>query len=306
MSEARATAHALGEQQNGVFSRAQLIAQGLPASTIDSRVRSGSWALVARGVYRMSGTRLTTSGVLTAAHLIDPRLAASHLTAARLHRFAELPPRRLDEVVHLSTPSATRTAGPWRVHRSTTLTEDQVISVGGWRCTRRERTLLDLAGLVTAERIERILDAQLVCGAVTVQGLRHLIERSGAGRPGVATLRRLVADRLAVVVESELEARFLRLITTAGLASPVAQHPAPWGSPEGNRRVDFAYPDKRLAIELDGRRWHSDPRSFENDRRRDQQALVHGWRTVRFTWRQLNDHPEEVVAVLQRLLANAA
>ena len=41
---------------------------------------------------------------------------------------------------------------------------------------------------------------------------------------------------------------------------------------------------------------------FEKDRRRDQRALVAGFRVVRITYRQLCDHPEEVVELLRTLL----
>ena len=44
-------------------------------------------------------------------------------------------------------------------------------------------------------------------------------------------------------------------------------------------------------------------RSLERDRRRDQQLTAAGWRVVRFTWRQVVDEPDVVVATLRSLLA---
>ena len=53
-----------------------------------------------------------------------------------------------------------------------------------------------------------------------------------------------------------------------------------------------------VAVEADGRRWHSRRRDFENDRRRDHIALVHDYRTLRFTHRQLEHEPSYVLEVL--------
>ena len=66
--------------------------------------------------------------------------------------------------------------------------------------------------------------------------------------------------------------------------------------------MDFAHPRERVIVELDGRTYHARLDDFENDRRRDQLALAAGWRTVRFTWRQVTTDPDHVERILRSVL----
>ncbi len=81
---------------------------------------------------------------------------------------------------------------------------------------------------------------------------------------------------------------------------PVAQYPAPW---DRNRRLDFAFPDARVAIEVDGYRFHATRKRFDGDRARDRAALRAGWRIVRVTWSDLEQRPDDVLATLVQLIA---
>ncbi|MGZ8667520.1 MAG: endonuclease domain-containing protein [Solirubrobacterales bacterium] len=66
--------------------------------------------------------------------------------------------------------------------------------------------------------------------------------------------------------------------------------------------VDFAWPSKRLIVELDGRAFHGTASAFERDRLRDQLLLAEGWRVIRATWRQVAHEPEILVATIRTLL----
>ncbi len=62
--------------------------------------------------------------------------------------------------------------------------------------------------------------------------------------------------------------------------------------PTGGYRLDFAFKrrnsDVRIAIELDGFSFHdASPETAERDRVRDRVLLAIGWRTVRFTGREI-------------------
>ena len=63
-------------------------------------------------------------------------------------------------------------------------------------------------------------------------------------------------------------------------------------------RVDFAYPDPRLAIELDGFRSHGQRKTFDQDRTRQNQLVLLGWTVLRFTWSDLTDRGDSVAATL--------
>ena len=99
----------------------------------------------------------------------------------------------------------------------------------------------------------------------------------------------------------QLEERFLAVSRRAELPQPVANE---WVKTEaGDVQVDFAWRDLRLVVETDGRRYHTDEWSFEEDRRRDAELKLAGWEVQRFTWRQLVDKLEWVLRTLRRLIA---
>jgi very-short-patch-repair endonuclease len=65
--------------------------------------------------------------------------------------------------------------------------------------------------------------------------------------------------------------------------------------------VDFADPDRRIAIEFDGI-WHGEPVQFAKDRRRLNRLSAAGWRVIFVTAAGLQ-RPEQLVA---RIIAELA
>jgi len=66
--------------------------------------------------------------------------------------------------------------------------------------------------------------------------------------------------------------------------------------------IDALWEEQRVAVELDSRSVHGTKKNFESDRQRDRILLAEGWRTMRVTWRQLHEEPEEIVADLRSAL----
>jgi len=54
-------------------------------------------------------------------------------------------------------------------------------------------------------------------------------------------------------------------------------------------RLDLAYDAERVAVEMDGDRWHSSKEQRERDRRRDAALASIGWLTLRFSYGRLHD-----------------
>ena len=77
-----------------------------------------------------------------------------------------------------------------------------------------------------------------------------------------------------------------------------ANHPVRDESGRIVAEIDFAHQGLRIAIEVDGRAYHSDRRSFERDRQRQNTLVVRGWLVLRFTWEQITQRPEEVLAAI--------
>lgn len=63
----------------------------------------------------------------------------------------------------------------------------------------------------------------------------------------------------------------------------------------GKYRIDFAEPELKLAIELDGHTWHSSKGQFTKDRKRQRELEALGWRVIRFSGKEILDNPIECV-----------
>lgn len=288
--------------QHGLITRRQAADLGFTAHQINHRVDTGRWLRRGDRVLVIAGTPPTFEHLALAAQLAAPGSVVSHHTAARLHRFTRVP----DGPITISRLHGSKHAIPGVVVRQTrVLPTHHRCMVSGIVATSPARTLFDLAAVLTEDEYDRVADDQLASGRVSLQRLRRVhSELGGRRRPGSSVLRRLLAERGPGYVppESELEAKFVELVARFGLPESVRQRRRPWGGAEEPGRADVAYEAQRLIVELDSRRHHTLVEAFERDRERDQLALAAGWRTIRFTWRQLCEQPERVASIIRAVL----
>jgi very-short-patch-repair endonuclease len=144
------------------------------------------------------------------------------------------------------------------------------------------RTLLDLAEVLPADVPEVGLDRLWRRRLVHPRRLAEY--RAGPWcmcRRGTATLRRLAAERCHERASgSDVETRPLQLIRDARLPPPARQHEVMTRS--GVRYLDLAYPEHRLAIEVDGMESRLDPTVFLDERVRQNLIEAQGWTFRRF------------------------
>jgi very-short-patch-repair endonuclease len=69
-------------------------------------------------------------------------------------------------------------------------------------------------------------------------------------------------------------------------------------------RVDFAWPDLRLALEYDGL-WHGEPGQFARDRRRLNQLTTAGWWVIFVTAADLR-RPDLLLVRIEHALASGS
>ena len=99
---------------------------------------------------------------------------------------------------------------------------------------------------------------------------------------------------------SDLEKRLLAICSAAGFPRPRVNT---WVEFDGTGgEIDFVWPDRRVAVEVDGWEDHRTQPAFERDRDRDRRLRLAGWTVVRFTWRQVLDDPAEIERTLRVLL----
>jgi hypothetical protein len=269
--------------------------------------RDGGQALGA-GVYQLAGSARTWEQHLVAATLgAGPCAAASHRSAAALLGIPGFERRGRPEV---TTPRPRRHRGPEAVvHCWRPFPDHHLTVIEGIVTNRVSRTRVDRAGVVHPGRVERAVDNCLAAGVATFGSLQEAFcDLASRGRAGIAVMRGILSARgpLYVAPGGELEFRFLEVVRTAHLPEPVRQLDV--GDSVGwIGRVDFAYPDVRALIEVDGRRYHSSLLDQQADARRDAALRAAGWReVVRFGWDDIVRRPETVVARVRRLRAVAA
>lgn len=100
------------------------------------------------------------------------------------------------------------------------------------------------------------------------------------------------ADR----ADSAAERLLMELLRRAGVTGWVTAHPF------GPYALDIAFPDRRVAVEVDGWAWHVDAERFRNDRRKGNALTAAGWTLLRFTWHDLHERPEQVVVEIRAVL----
>jgi very-short-patch-repair endonuclease len=178
------------------------------------------------------------------------------------------------------------------LHRSRTLSEQDVTVHYGIPTTTPARTLLDLAGTLDPRSLARAVNDARLHRLLSLDQLAALLARS----PGRATQH--LAEHLgdATPTRSMFEDAFLVFLD---------RHCLP--RPEVNRRmrgyeVDMLWRPQRLIAELDGRVYHE--HAFEEDRDRDAELLAAGFRTVRVTWRRLTTSEAREAARFRALLAS--
>jgi very-short-patch-repair endonuclease len=288
----------LAANQHGVLSREQALVAGLSNGAISRRVTSGRWRVLHAGVYALRAVPTSWEQRLMAAILCGgPTALASHRSAAAI--------RRLDGVderpVEISIKTGRRIRGTI-VHRRRPTDDPAVEVLGGIPVTGVERTLLDLAAVVTPQRAGLALDDALRRDLTTLDALRVALP-TRRGRAGSAILRQLLdaRDERDAVLESRLESSLLRLLRDHHLPLPIPQHRVTLAG-ELVARLDFAYPSHRLAIEADGYRWHGGRERWRKDVRRENRLKLMGWTLLRFSWEDVHDQPEAVAGSIRAAL----
>ena len=180
------------------------------------------------------------------------------------------------------------------VHRSTALTDADVTLVNGIPCTTVARTLLDLAAVVRRRPVERAFDQAEIEGVLKLHEIADLLDRHPNHR-GAPTVKAILAEHYigGTVTQSELEEAFLAICRRARVSRPEVNVWLDLGDGEPPIKPDFMWHRERVIVETDGSRFHGTHQARERDPRRDQRAMLAGWRTVRTTWRQVMRRPRE-------------
>ncbi len=134
---------------------------------------------------------------------------------------------------------------------------------------------------------------------IELRGLWHAHLRS-TGRWG-SPAARLLLQAASDGARSEAERLLIRLLKAARITGWRANFPLT------GYRIDVAFPKQKIAIEVDGWAFHwghpplagDDQENFQNDRERQNNIALNGWQVLRFTWLDLTEHPQRVIAEIK-------
>ncbi|WP_123028230.1 type IV toxin-antitoxin system AbiEi family antitoxin [Mycolicibacterium stellerae] len=208
-------------------------------------------------------------------------------TAAALHGFDTEEPQDL----HVLNPPRRqlRPCDGLVVHRRDGA---PLVLVDGRRVTSPAWTAVEVARSLQRPRSLATLDAALRSGTCSRADIwRAAIEQ--AGRRGIVAVRNLIALADARA-ESPMESEARLAMIDGGLPTPELQYEVVDGNGE-LRRLDFAWPGQRVAVEYDGMDWHSGPEAMKRDRRRRAALADIGWTVIAIVFEDVRYRPWEFV-----------
>lgn len=285
----------LATSQFGVVHVRQAAELGLNSRALGRRLQHG-WRRLHPGVVSIPGYPDTFEQRAMAAYLYagsDSLLC--HRSAGRLHGLDGVPKSRIE----ISTPRRLRSRD--LVVHQRDISALRCRHFGPLPATAIDQTIVDLAGVLSESSLGIALDSALRQGLTLVDRVMVLLEIvGGRGTSGATVLREVLEQRAPMTrpVESVVETHVLDLVRSFDLPRPVAQFVVAQAGTD--IRVDFAYPELKIAIEIDSVRWHSGLRAIHRDNRRQNLLAAQGWLVLRFEWDDIVGRPQWVA---QQILA---
>lgn len=293
----------------------QLLASGLNSRAIAQLVQGAELVRLRRGTYaRAEWWRGLNSTVrrrqLVFAHALGTlrtspgHFVYSHVSGASLH---DLQLWKVDDRVHLTQETCPSGISHGRdvVAHTRPLGSREVCFVDGLPCTTLERTVIDCCLMFTVPQAVILMDHAARMGADL--GLVRARCTDLAGRNGVVALRRALelADPRS---ESAGESLTRELLHRLRITPPEVQYVV--RTPLGEHRLDFAWPERKVALEFDGKTKYFDYRPTGDvlfaERRREKALMEQGWTFIRVEWRDLFNEVEFKYRVLRALSRGTA
>lgn len=289
---------------DGLITVGQLRQLAFTARELRGLMAHGDLRQLHRGVYVDGRCPVSDHAHLKAALLAFPDKCnvwlSGHAAAAGWGLDALSLPRLEVTVVGSSTPNNRPGLIVRSARRSPALSE--VRSKRGLRLSSVPRLLIESAARgVTPDALHVLIEQAVRRGLLDVRDLATTLERHRGDR-GTAAVKRVCEEYLPHTDrKSGLERAFDRWL----LSHP--EIPAPERNVRiGPWEIDCHWPDRQLALELDGRAYHTVVAEIERDRRKDAWLQAHGLRILRVTGSRFERDRPGVYRDLTALMAAGA
>jgi very-short-patch-repair endonuclease len=282
----------LASEAHGVVSRRELTHAGVTRNEIEQRLATGALIRVHRAVFRVGHQAPSVlARYMAAVKACGEGSLLFRRAAAHLLGLLKAPPS-LPEVLCL-TQRRVRGVRTQRLRRT------EAIDATTWRripVTTVQRTLVDLAAVLDEDELAFAVHQSDVRHHITPDQIEVVVSRRH-NWPGARKLRRVIWGEVPVTL-SRLEKRFLERLREAGLPEPEMN------SRVDGRYVDCRWPQHRLTVELDSYQYHRTRHVWERDRQREREARTRGDEFRRYTWLDVEEKPEPMLADLDALLSS--
>lgn len=291
-------------RQCGLITLAQATEHGISADAVQRRAREQRWVRLYPGVYAMPGHPDSRERQLMAGLLfLGPGAALGGRSAGHLWGLVDQP----SSVPEYIAPHDRRRGrvAQMRVVRSRTLEAKDITRIGPLVVTRIDRTLCDLAGVLPEAELR---EAAARAGQRSMDWPRRAVARAAGltALPGRAVLLEVLRDVLEEGrTDSVQERRARRLLRAEGF------RPAPGVHPVVHKgrlmaMVDIAFPDQRVAVEVDGFAFHATPAQLRADHARQNRLEAAGWTVLRVGAQDLTGGSPQLISALRQLGVQAS
>jgi very-short-patch-repair endonuclease len=275
----------LAARQYGIVTRDQLASLGYTDHMVDHALRTGRLQAWHRNVLAVGHGGLSTHGLCMAAVLFRGEGALiSYQSAIWLWGLE----RKLEIPVNVSVRWRGHSQGAIGLHHCPALRDEDFSTTEGLPVTAVPRALLDYASVARTYRLEAAIDQAdrlELLDPVAVDRISDEVR----GHRGCRRLQKaMTIYRENGFTRSGGEKRLLAALADAGVRRPLVNNFI-----EGYE-LDFYWEPERFAVELDSWEHHRSRRSFEDDRKRQEELTMAGIETIRITGTRLKLEPQQV------------
>ena len=293
-----------GRDSYGIVTRRQLLLEGCSQRQIEHRIKRGTLWPAFRAAYSVGGPPSSWRSLWMAAVLSSgPKAMLAGPAAASLWRLTDARPGAIDvnRPTGNNRTEKSRPGSGWstelRIWSRSNCPSSPAL-VDRIPVLPVPDLLIDLAGKSTPVELEGYISSASQKGYLDRPRVTRLIDE-GAGRKGIKELRYQLRywDEEMLNALSILETRFIAVCKKRGIEVPKTNQ---WVS---GLMVDFIWPNLRIVVEVDGFTFHGDRVAFERDHDRAAILMRDGYLRLAFTWRQVIETPDEVVATVLAAMA---
>jgi very-short-patch-repair endonuclease len=275
----------LAARQYGIVTRDQLTDLGYTDPMIDHSLRIGRLQAWHRNVLAVGHGGLSAHGLCMAAVMFRGGGALISFQSAIWLWGLE---KKLEIPVNVSVRRRGQSQDAIGLHHCPALRDEDFATTERLPVTTVPRTLLDYASTAKTYRLEGALDRADRLDLLDPAAIDRITDEVRGHRGRRPLQRAMTIYRESGFTRSGGERQMLAALADAGLRCPAVNN-----SIEGYE-LDFYWEQERLAVELDS--WEHDrtQRSFESDRKRQDDLAMAGIETIRITGTRLKQEPQQV------------